>query len=44
VGGKLFYNFARSWMLFPLVLLATVAMVIASQALISAILLRATEI
>jgi len=35
VGGKLFYNLAPSSMLFPMVLLATAATVIASQALIS---------
>ena len=35
VGGKLFYNLVPAPMLFPMVLLATVATVIASQALIS---------
>ncbi len=35
VGGKLFYNLVPQSMLFPMVLLATVATVIASQALIS---------
>jgi len=35
VGGKLFYSMAPAPMLYPLVLLATVATVIASQALIS---------
>jgi KUP system potassium uptake protein len=34
-GGKLFYNLVPQSMLFPMVLLATVATVIASQALIS---------
>jgi KUP system potassium uptake protein len=34
-GGKLFYNLVPSPLLFPMVLLATVATVIASQALIS---------
>lgn len=35
-GGKLFYNLVPASMLFPMVLLATVATVIASQSLISA--------
>ena len=35
VGGKLFYNLVPEQVLFPMVLLATVATVIASQALIS---------
>jgi KUP system potassium uptake protein len=35
-GGKLFYNLVPASMLFPMVLLATIATVIASQSLISA--------
>ena len=35
-GGKLFYNLVPASMLFPMVLLATIARVIASQSLISA--------